>query len=158
MKRMKYTMKHLLTSFFLFISTISSVSAQTAPQRSVEAEHLLQCLKSIEGKETLSGTMANVNWNLNEAKWVHQHTGKWPALNGFDYIHHPFSSKGGWIDYTNINEVASWNSQGGVVCIMFNSSILKSSLSVPQTALVSRLKIDSIVVIMKLKIIIVLRN
>ena len=67
--------------------------------------------------------MACVNWNLNEAKWVHQHTGKWPALNGFDYIHHPFSSKGGWIDYTNISEVSQWNSDGGVVTIMWHWNV-----------------------------------
>ena len=105
---------HALLMLFL----VSSISAQETRQLSAEAEALLQCLKEIEGEKTLSGTMANVNWNLNEAKWVHQHTGKWPALNCFDYIHHPFSTKGGWIDYTNIAEVYNWHRQGGVVAIM----------------------------------------
>lgn len=116
-------MKYLLTPFFLFIFTIKGISAQGTSLRSTEAEQLLLCLKNIEGQKTLSGTMACVNWNLNEAKWVHQHTGKWPALNGFDYIHHPFSSKGGWIDYTNIDEVVEWNSEGGVVSIMWHWNV-----------------------------------
>ena len=116
-------MKYLLTPFFLFIFTIKGISAQGTSLRSTEAEQLLLCLKNIEGQKTLSGTMACVNWNLNEAKWVHQHTGKWPALNGFDYIHHPFSSKGGWIDYTSINEVVEWNNEGGVVSIMWHWNV-----------------------------------
>ena len=116
-------MNYLVISFFMVTFAVCGISAQTPHQRSVEAEQLLQCLKSIEGQKTLSGTMACVNWNLNEAKWVHQHTGKWPALNGFDYIHHPFSSKGGWIDYTNISEVSEWNSQGGVVTIMWHWNV-----------------------------------
>ncbi len=110
---------HALLMLFL----VSSISAQETRQLSAEAEALLQCLKEIEGEKTLSGTMANVNWNLNEAKWVHQHTGKWPALNCFDYIHHPFSTKGGWIDYTNIAEVYNWHRQGGVVAIMWHWNV-----------------------------------
>ena len=52
---------HALLMLFL----VSSISAQETRQLSAEAEALLQCLKEIEGEKTLSGTMANVNWNLN---------------------------------------------------------------------------------------------
>lgn len=116
-------MKHLVIFFFLSVFAFGNVQAQEYPKHSEEAEQLIKCLKTIEGQKTISGTMACVNWNLNEAKWVYQHTGKWPALNGFDYIHHPFSSKGGWIDYTNISEVNEWNSQGGIVCIMWHWNV-----------------------------------
>ena len=116
-------MKRFTILSFLFNFAICSLFAQEAQQHSDEAEQLLQCLRSVEGQKTISGTMACVNWNLNEAKWVHQHTGKWPALNGFDYIHHPFSSKGGWIDYTNISELSKWNSEGGVVTIMWHWNV-----------------------------------
>ena len=116
-------MKHLFTLILLLGLVVGSLSAQQTQQHSAEAVQLLQCLRMIEGQKTISGTMACVNWNLNEAKWVHQHTGKWPALNGFDYIHHPFSTKGGWIDYTNISEVSQWNSEGGVVTIMWHWNV-----------------------------------
>ena len=61
----------LLMPFF-----VGGISAQESRQLSPEAENLLQYLKEIEGEKTLSGTTANVNWNINEAKWVFQHTGK----------------------------------------------------------------------------------
>ena len=75
-------MKHRIIISFLLASVVGCLSAQEAQRHSDEAEQLLQCLRSIEGQKTISGTMACVNWNLNEARWVHQHTGKWPALNG----------------------------------------------------------------------------
>ena len=115
----KKTFIHILLMLFF----VSGISAQESHQLSPEAENLLQYLKVIEGEKTLSGTTANVNWNINEAKWVYQHTGKWPAMNCFDYIHHPFASQGGWIDYTNISEVQSWNRQGGVVLIMWHWNV-----------------------------------
>ena len=107
----------------VFATVALALCARQTPRRSCEAEQLLCCLQSVAGEKTLSGTMANVSWNLNEAKWVKRHTGKWPALCGFDYIHHPYSAKGGWIDYTDIDEITSWNSQGGVVCIMWHWNV-----------------------------------
>ena len=98
---------------------VSGISAQESRQLSPEAENLLQYLKEIEGEKTLSGTTANVNWNINEAKWVNKHTGKWPALNFFDFIHLPFSPSN-WIDYSNITEVYNWHKNGGIVGCMWH--------------------------------------
>ena len=92
-------------------------------RRSTEAEQLLTYLKNIEGEKTLSGAMATVNWNTNEAEWVHRHTGRWPAINCFDYIHHVFSSKGGWIDYSNITVVENWHRNGGIVAAMWHWNV-----------------------------------
>jgi mannan endo-1,4-beta-mannosidase len=107
----------------LFSVCLSSWGGQNENRHSPEAESLLQCLRQIWGKQIISGTMATVNWNINEAEWVHQHTGKWPVLNCFDYIHHPFSSKGGWIDYTDIAEVCDWHRSGGLVSIMWHWNV-----------------------------------
>ena len=115
-------MKRLTFFILLTFITLARTSAQEQ-QRSAEAEQLLLCFQQIYGEKTISGTTANVNWNLNEAKWVYQHTGKWPAMNAFDYLHHPYSSKGGWIDYTNVTEVTEWNRQGGIVCIMWHWNV-----------------------------------
>lgn len=120
---MKLTTGRIVNAILLILLTVNGASAQETRKLSAEAEALLECLKETEGKKSLSGTMANVNWNINEAKWVYQHTGNWPALNCFDYIHHPFSTKGGWIDYTNIKEIINWHTQGGVVAIMWHWNV-----------------------------------
>ena len=60
----------IIISILLMLTTAGKASPQETRQLSAEADALLQCLKEIEGKKTLSGTMANVNWNINEAKWV----------------------------------------------------------------------------------------
>jgi len=113
MKRASFI--HILLMLFF----MSGISAQEPRQLSPEAENLLQYLKEIEGEKTLSGTTANVNWNINEAKWVYKHTGKWPALNFFDFIHLPFSPSN-WIDYSNITEVYNWHKNGGIVGCMWH--------------------------------------
>lgn len=113
MKRASFI--HILLMLFI----VSGISAQESRQLSPEAEALLQYLKEIDGEKTLSGTTANVNWNINEAKWVYKHTGKWPALNFFDFIHLPFSPAN-WIDYSNITEVLSWYKNGGIVGCMWH--------------------------------------
>ena len=113
MKRASFI--HILLMLFI----VSGISAQDSRQLSPEAEALLQYLKEIEGEKTLSGTTANVNWNINEAKWVYKHTGKWPALNFFDFIHLPFSPAN-WIDYSNVTEVVNWHRNGGIVGCMWH--------------------------------------
>ena len=122
MKTDRFLAKIILLAL-LIGGAVGRVAAQETRQLSVEAERLLKLLHYIDGEKTLSGTVANVNWNFNEAKWVQQHTGKWPALNCMDYIHHPFASKGGWIDYTNVAEVTNWHRQGGVLLIMWHWNV-----------------------------------
>ena len=101
---------HVLLMLFF----VGGISAQETRQLSAEAEALLKCFNEIYGEKIISGCTANVNWNINEAKWVYQHTGKWPAINFFDFIHLPFSPSN-WIDYSNVTEVVNWNKNGGIV-------------------------------------------
>ena len=91
--------------------------------RSKEAQQLFDYLCSIYGKKILSGAMANVNWNINEAQWVYEHTGRWPAINCFDFIHHPFSWPGSWIDYSNTQVVEDWHNAGGIVAAMWHWNV-----------------------------------
>lgn len=93
-------------------------------QKSPEATRLMDYLKEIYGNKMLSGTMANVNWNLNEANWVNKHTGNYPAINGFDYIHFYASTPGGWIDYEDTSVVEKWWNDGGIVSIMWHWNVL----------------------------------
>jgi mannan endo-1,4-beta-mannosidase len=93
---------------------------------SPQAEKLLQFLKQQEGKKTLSGTMAHVAWNTNEAEWVHHHTGKWPAINCFDYIH-LHASPANWIDYGNTIVAEEWWNSGGVVSASWHWNVPANS-------------------------------
>lgn len=116
----------------LFNSSDFSISFKTrapAPTReglSTQATNLLQFLKQQEGKSTLSGTMANVSWNINEAEWVHHHTGKWPAINCFDFLH-LYASPGNWIDYSEISVVEEWWNNGGIVSTMWHWNVPDNS-------------------------------
>lgn len=113
--------KLIIYAMIALLAGVAHVQAQTA--RSPEAQALLDYLESINGKKMLSGTMANVNWNINEAQWVHKHTGRWPALNCFDFIHHMTSQPGGWIDYSDTRVVEDWHAAGGIVSIMWHWNV-----------------------------------
>lgn len=93
------------------------------PNPSPQAKKLYNYLLSIYGKQTLSGAMANVNWNINESTWVYKHTGKWPAINGFDFLHFFASSPNGWIDYENTAVVEKWWNDGGIVAAMWHWNV-----------------------------------
>lgn len=71
-------------------------------------------LRSIYGQKTLSGAMANVAWNTDEAEWAGKYTGLYPAIAFFDYIHLA-SSPTNWIDYGDITPALSWWNAGGLV-------------------------------------------
>ena len=99
----------------------------TPPVRtySTEAQKVIDFLKSIYGTKTISGTMANVNWNTDEADWVKVQTGKYPALNCFDYVHHVFSPAN-WIDYSNTTVAENWWNNNGLVAIMWHWNVPKN--------------------------------
>ena len=59
------------------------------------------------GKKTISSVMANVNWNNTCAENVYKLTGKYPAMNCYDFIHICFSPAN-WIDYTDITPAKEW--------------------------------------------------
>lgn len=93
------------------------------PNATVEAKTVYSLLWNLYGKKTVSGVFANVDWNIKEAENVHQWTGKWPALNVFDFIN-IHSSKDvnskGWLDYGDDSVVNDWWLQGGLVGCMWH--------------------------------------
>jgi mannan endo-1,4-beta-mannosidase len=99
-------------------ATATLVAANPSP----EAVRLYDFLKDNSGQKIISGAMANVSWNTNEAEWVHQHTGKYPALNGFDYIH-LYASPANWIDYGNTQAVEEWWNNHGLVTICWHWNV-----------------------------------
>jgi mannan endo-1,4-beta-mannosidase len=100
----------------------------TPPSRtfSTEAQKVMNFLTQIYGEKTISGTMANVNWNTEEADWVYAQTGKYPALNCFDFIHFVFSPSN-WIDYSNTSVVENWWKAGGLVAAMWHWNVPANS-------------------------------
>ena len=92
-----------------------------------ETKALYQKLVSNYGKKIFSATMANVAWNNENAEKVYQLTGKYPAINGYDYIHLQSSISGGWIDYSNISPVQSWHNAGGIVTISWHWNVPTSN-------------------------------
>ncbi|MDR1527815.1 MAG: glycoside hydrolase family 26 protein, partial [Dysgonamonadaceae bacterium] len=91
---------------------------------SPEALRLYEFLKENYGRKIISGTVANVSWNTNEAEWVYHHTGKYPALNAFDYIF-LFASPANWIDYSHTQVVEDWWNRRGIVSGMWHWNVPK---------------------------------
>lgn len=79
-----------------------------------QTQKVFNYMSDIYGKKSLSCSMADVNWNVNEAELVKKVTGKYPAMNCFDYLHLAYSPTN-WIDYTNTKVVEDWWNAGGLV-------------------------------------------
>ena len=108
--------------------TITWTSINVAPATSLvnanatsEAKALYQTLLANYGQKILSGTMANVNWNNDNAEQVYRWTGKYPAINCYDFIHLPFD--GTWIHYSDMTPVATWHNGGGIVAAMWHWNV-----------------------------------
>ena len=79
--------------------------------------------------KTLSAMMANVAWNTECPKKVYGWTGKYPAINCFDYVHLPASVAGAdWINYGDITPVKDWSDKGGIVAAMWHWNVPKKAV------------------------------
>lgn len=112
------------------IISITSTLAVTNP--SSQAQKVYNFLKGNYGSKIVSGAMANVNWNINEAEWVKLQTGKYPAIATFDYIHLPYSPAN-WIDYSNTTVVENWWNNNGLVGAGWHWLVPKSNGSTEYT-------------------------
>lgn len=82
-------------------------------------------LENIE-QNTLSGMMAKGAWNTEMSERVHTWTGKYPALNTFDYGHLHWSISGAnWINYADITPVKNWADANGIVSCMWHWNVPK---------------------------------
>lgn len=79
--------------------------------------------------KTLSAMMANVAWNTEMSEKVYEWTGKYPAINCFDYVHLPASVAGAdWINYGDITPVKDWSDKGGIVAAMWHWNVPKKAV------------------------------
>ena len=129
----------LSTALFLFACSGGDDSTSPAPTPTPipsepvtastdAAKKLYKYLYDQYGKKTISSVMANVNWNNDCAEKIHTLTGKYPAMNCYDFIHICYSPTN-WIDYTSITPVQSWVNKGGLVQLMWHFNVPKSSTS-----------------------------
>ena len=80
-------------------------------------------LKDLYGKKIVSGVVANVDWNTKEAENVYGWTGKYPAINVYDFINLHASkdvNSEGWLDYSDISSAKNWWKEGGIVGVMWH--------------------------------------
>ena len=85
------------------------------PAATEKTKRLYKYLQLNYGIKTISSVVANVNWNHQEADKIYTATGKYPAMNCYDFIHIyvPNQGSNGWINYNNIIPVTEWADAGG---------------------------------------------
>lgn len=92
------------------------LEAQLAAQKTVGTASLpalkvYKFLRENYGLRIISGSMANVSFNTNEAQWVHKHTGHWPAMNCVDFIHMGEE----YANYSDMTQMQDWWDNNGIV-------------------------------------------
>ncbi len=110
----------------------TQLDANPVMASSTSAKALYNYLLENVDTKIISGMMANVAWNHTCADQVNEWTGKYPAINGFDYVHMPASKAGAnWINYKNITPVKEWYDNNGIVQLMWHWNVPKTK---PETA------------------------
>ena len=102
---------------------VSDTHALANPNATSETKRLYKALWSQYGKKTISGTVASVDWNTKEADIVKSWTGKYPAINVFDFINIHASkdvNSKGWLNYSDDTPVREWAKAGGIVGCMWH--------------------------------------
>lgn len=103
--------------------TVKFLCQNSTLNRSVEAQNVLDYIKRIQGKSCISGTIANVNQNTNEANWVYSKAYKYPAFNCIDFLHAYASKAGGWINYEDTKVMEQWWNSKGLIGAMWHWNV-----------------------------------
>jgi len=118
-------------TFTFNVKGASALASTPVSATSANALALYQYLLKNYGTSVLSGMMANVAWNNEQSEAVYAVTGKYPAINGYDYIHLPASCAGAnWINYADITPVSEWDAAGGIVAAGWHWLVPKTEVTV----------------------------
>ena len=110
----------------LQFSTIDIGNTLVNPSATSSTQKLFTYLVDNYETKTLSAMMADVAWNYDMSTRVYEWTGRYPAINCFDYGHHAWSVAGAnWINYGDITPVKEWSDAGGVVSLMWHWNVPK---------------------------------
>ncbi len=95
------------------------------PLATDKTKRLYKYLKLTYGSKMISSVIANINWNHTEADKIYQATGKYPAMNCYDFIHIYVPNQGtnGWINYNDLTPVTEWAEAGGLVSLMWHFNV-----------------------------------
>ena len=102
-----------------------TIPAEPVTASAESAKKLYTYLLSQYGRKTISSVMADVNWNTTCAEKVYKFTGKYPAMNCYDFIHICYSAPNSWINYEDIKPVTDWVNAGGLVQLMWHFNVPK---------------------------------
>ena len=104
------------------------------PNPSPEAQNLYNFLRRQYGRKVISGAMAYVDWNTNEAQWVKYHTGHTPALTCFDLIHVTNIDQWAQDIYASYQVYEDWWANNGIIAGMWHHNVPKSQDTVTTTS------------------------
>lgn len=104
-------------------TTLFACDALCTPNPSREAQNLYEFLRRQYGRKVISGAMAYVNWNTNEAKWVSYHTGHTPALTCFDLIQATLSDEWAKDTYSSYAVYEDWWAHNGIIAGMWHHMV-----------------------------------
>lgn len=98
------------------------------------AKRLYRYFRNNYGQRIISSVMADVAWNHSLAEKIKKNiTGKWPAMNCYDFIHICVPDGNGWIDYSDITPVTEWVDKGGIVQLMWHFNVPLSETTTIET-------------------------
>ena len=103
-------------------SPSANISASPVVASTEAAKKLYTYFKDQYGKKIISSVMADVNWNNKIAEKVNALTGKYPAMNCYDFIH-IYVPQNNWIDYTDVKPLKEWADAGGIVQLMWHFNV-----------------------------------
>ena len=125
--RMKKLKTLIVTAVALLVSgTVAAAIPSTPVTASTDAaKKLYSYFVEQYGQKSISSVMADVNWNNSCAEKVNKLTGKYPAMNCYDFIHIyvPNQGSNGWINYNDITPVTEWYNAGGIVQLMWHFNV-----------------------------------
>lgn len=105
----------------------SPVVATTEPAKKLYSYFVEQY-----GQKVISSVMADVNWNHKIADNIKSATGKYPAMNCYDFIH-IYVPENNWINYNDITPVKEWADAGGIVQLMWHFNVPVNASTTPGT-------------------------
>ena len=103
------------------------VAATTEPAKKLYSYFVEQY-----GQKMISSVMAEVNWNHKIADNIKSATGKYPAMNCYDFIH-IYVPENNWINYNDITPVKEWADAGGIVQLMWHFNVPVNASTTPGT-------------------------
>lgn len=107
-------------------TTLFACDPLCTPNPSKEAQKVYDFLRKCYKRKIISGAMACVSWNTNEAEWVNYHTGHYPALTCFDLIQATMTDDWAKKQYVSYEAYEQWWQNNGLIAGMWHHMVPKT--------------------------------